>query len=141
MAGVRVPAAIRAAVAEGRYDEAAASYFALPSPAARGVVSPNEAVALATWLREQGHAEAALALLRRIVRDVPRGEGLAEVCALAGTILLEDRHEPTAAYQYLLSALELGPRPETAAGVRRQLAVIDALQKRRVGRLYRPRDG
>jgi membrane associated rhomboid family serine protease len=139
--GLPSTGAIRAAIAEGRYDEAAGSYFALPAAAARGALSPDEAVALATWLREQGHAEGALALLRRIVRDVPRGEGLAEVCALAGTILLEDRHEPTAAYQYLLSALELGPRAETAAGVRRQLAAIDALQKRRVGRPYHPHDG
>jgi membrane associated rhomboid family serine protease len=138
-AGMSGPAAIRAAIAEGRYADAAASYFA--RPAARGVVSPDEAVALAAWLRQQGHAEAALALLRRIIRGVPRGDGLAEACALAGAILLEDRGEPTAAYQYLLSALELGPRPGTVAVVRRHLAAIDALQKRRVGRLYRPRDG
>jgi hypothetical protein len=90
-------------------------------------------------LREQGHAEAALVLLRRVVREVPRGPGLAEAYALAGMILLQDRREPTAAYQYLLTALELGPRPETAAAVRRELAAIEAVQKRRVGRLHSPR--
>ena len=40
--------------------------------------------------------------------------------------------------RHLLSALELSPRPETAARVRQQLAEIDALQKRRVGRLHSP---
>jgi membrane associated rhomboid family serine protease len=130
--------AVRTALADGRMDEAAREYFALPAPAARGVLSPGEAVALATWLREQGHSDAALVLLRRVVRDVPRGEGLGEAYALAGMILLDDRHEPTAAYQYLLGALELGLPPETAAAVRRELAAIEALQKRRVGQLRRP---
>jgi hypothetical protein len=119
-------------------DEAVREYFALPAPAARGVLSPGEAVALATGLREQGHSDAALVLLRRVVRDRPRGEGLAEAYALAGMILLDDRHEPTAAYQYLLTALEMGLAPETEAAVRRELAAIETLQKRRVGQLRRP---
>jgi hypothetical protein len=130
--------AVRAAVADGRFDDAAKAYFALPTPAARGVLSAEEAVPLASWLREQGHADAALVLLRRVVRDVPRGPGLAEAYALAGMILLDDRREPTAAYQYLLTALELGPSPETAAAVRQELAAIETQQKRRVGQLRRP---
>jgi membrane associated rhomboid family serine protease len=129
---------IRTAVADGRFDEAAKAYFALPAPAARGALSAEQAVPLASWLREQGHADAALVLLRRVVRDLPRGPGLAEAYALAGMILLDDRREPTAAYQYLLTALEMGPRPETAAAVRQELAAIEALQKRRVGQLRRP---
>jgi hypothetical protein len=129
---------LRAAVAEGRFAEAARSYFALPAAAARGALSADEGVELASWLRGQGHSDAALVLLRRVVRDAPRGPGLAEVYALAGLILREDHREPTAAYQYLLSALELGPRPETAARVRQELAAIEALQKRRVGQLRRP---
>jgi membrane associated rhomboid family serine protease len=130
--------AVRAALADGRHGDAARAYFALPS--ARGVLSASEAVELASWLRNQGHPDAALALLRQVVRDVPRGEGLAEVYALAGIILLDDRREPTAAYQYLLTALEMGPRPETVDAVRRNLAVIEGLQKRRIGRL-RPGPG
>ena len=73
------------------------------------------------------------------MRDSPRGEGLAEVYAATGLLLLEDLREPTAAYQYLLTALELGPRPETEAVVRRALQEIDVLQKRRVGRPHTPR--
>ena len=96
-------------------------------------------MSLARWLRASGHADAALVVLRRVVRDVPRGDGLAEACALLGLILLEDRHEPAAAYQYLLTALELDPDPATAAEARRGLLAIDALQKRQVGRLHTPR--
>ena len=130
--------AVRAALADGRHEDAARAYFALSAPAARGALAADEAVELASWLRQAGHADAALQLLRRVVRDVPRGDGLAEAYALAGTILLEDRREPTAAYQYLLAALELGPRPETAGAVRQGLLAIEELQKRRVGRLHAP---
>jgi membrane associated rhomboid family serine protease len=129
------PDAVREAIAEGRLEDAAAAYFAGPPPA-RCRLTPDEAVSLASWLRAHGHADAALAILRRLARDVPQGEGLPEVYALAGRILLEDQGEPTAAYQYLLTALDLGPRPETVAAVRQGLAAIEELQKRQVGRLH-----
>jgi len=130
--------AVRAALAGGRHAEAAHAYFALPPALARGALSADEAVELASWLRANGHADAALTLLRRVVRDVPQGKGLAEVYAAAGITLLEDLREPTAAYQYLLSALDLGPRPETEAAARQALKTIDTIQKRRVGELRRP---
>ena len=131
-------ASVREALARGQYGEAASEYFALPAATARGAVSPDEAVTLGSWLRKNGHADAALVLLRRVVRDTPRGKGLAEVYAEASFILLEDKREATAAYQYLLTALELGPKPETAAEIRRELAAIEGLQKRHVGRLRSP---
>jgi membrane associated rhomboid family serine protease len=131
--------AVGTALAEGRPADAAEAYFALPPALARRALTADQAVALASWLRESGQSEAALTLLRRVVRELPQDDrGLADVCALAGIILFEDRHEPTAAYQYLLTALELRPRPGTEATVRRGLQAIEALQKRRVGRLHRP---
>jgi membrane associated rhomboid family serine protease len=139
-AAVRPPAldAVRAAISQERYDEAAQAYFALPASETRGLLSPYEAVALAGWLRENAHPDAALTLLRRVIRDTPRGEGLAEAYALAGSVLLRELGEPTAAYQYLLSASELSPLPETRELIRRELATIEELQKRRVGRLHSP---
>ena len=131
----------RAALAQGRYAQAAEAYFALPASVAGTALAPTEAVDLARWLQQRGYADAALVLLRRTLRDARGGAGqagLAEASALAGLILLEDRGEATAAYQYLLSALELGPEPETAAVVRRALARIEELQKLRLGRLRRP---
>jgi membrane associated rhomboid family serine protease len=133
-------ASVESAIAEGRFEEAASAYFALPAAATRGLLGTPEAVSLARWLRANGHPDAALVVLRRAVRDASAGgPGLAEAYALLGSILLEDRGEPTAAYQYLLTALELDPPPATAAEVRRGLAAIDALQKRQVGRLHGPR--
>ncbi len=139
--GAAVPVApgdLQAALAQGRYADAAQAYFALPSAAAGRVLSPPEAVELARWLRERRHADAALVLLRRTLRDARGGAGLAEAASLAGLILLEDLGEATAAYQYLLTALDLGPRPETVPAVRRALAQIEASQKRQIGHLRRP---
>jgi len=130
--------AVRLALANGHHAEAAQAYFALPPADTRGLLAADEAVSLAGWLRTRGHADAALTLLRRVVRDLPQGRGLAEVYAAAGIILLEDLREPTAAYQYLLTALELGPRPEVESTVRSALQRIETLQKRRVGELRRP---
>ena len=130
--------AVRLALANGHHAEAAQAYFALPPADTRGLLAADEAVSLAGWLRTRGHADAALTLLRRVVRDLPQGRGLAEVYAAAGIILLEDLREPTAAYQYLLTALELGPRPEVESTARSALQRIETLQKRRVGELRRP---
>ena len=54
--------------------DAAEAYFALPPSDARGALDADEAVELAAWLRRNGHSEAALTLLRRVVRDVAAGQ-------------------------------------------------------------------
>ena len=124
---------VHVALADGRHADAARAYFALDREEARGALSPDDAVALGQWLRDHGHADAALTLLRRVIRDRPRAAGIAEAHALAGSLLLREMGEPTSAYQYLLAALELAPRPATVAFARQELAAIEALQKRRVG--------
>lgn len=129
---------VRAALDAGRPAEAARAYFALPASTARGALSAEEAMELSAWLRRNGHAKAALTLLRRVMGEAPRGTAPAEAYALAGEILLEDLGQPTAAYQYFLTALESGLPPERAAMVRRDLAAIEGLQKRRIGRLHSP---
>jgi hypothetical protein len=131
---------VRAALDQDAWRDAARRYFALPPGAARGVLTPDEAVTLARRLRADGNPAAALNLLRRVIRDAPRHPGLGEANALAGAILLEDLGEATAAYQYLLTALDLGVEPATRSEALAHLRAIEALQKRRVGRLRTPLD-
>ncbi len=133
--------AVGKAIEDGRFREAAEAYFALPASDARGALSPDEAVALGSWLRQNGYADAALDLLQRVMRDAGREPGIGEVAALAGLILLQDVRDAPAAYQYLMTALELGASPQTQAEVRRALQTIDLLQKRSVGRPRTPRPG
>jgi rhomboid family protein len=118
----------------GLLEEAAERYFALATGATRRLLTPEHSLALARWLRAHGHAEAALVVLRRHVRDYPRGPGLAEVYLTAGEILLRELDQPTSAYQHFLAALDVDPTPDQTAAARRGLAEIAALQKRQVGR-------
>jgi membrane associated rhomboid family serine protease len=121
-------------IAAGLMEEAAERYFALSTGATRRLLTPEHSLALAHWLHAHGHHEAALVVLRRHVRDYPRGPGLAEVYVTAGEVLLRDLDQPTSAYQHFLAALDVDPTPEQAAAARRGLAEIEGLQKRRVGR-------
>jgi membrane associated rhomboid family serine protease len=130
---------VRAALSRGDLDEAAAEFLELPAGPGRGVLSPDEAVTLANRLRAEGHSQAALVLLQRVIRSAPRSPGMAAAYALGGTILLEDRRDATAAYQYLMAALKAGPDTATRAAIDRGLAAIEAAQRVHLGRFQRRR--
>ena len=66
------------------------AYFALPPALAKGALAADEAVELGSWLRTNGHPDAALTLLRRVVRDRPRAAASPRSHAAAGMLLLED---------------------------------------------------
>jgi membrane associated rhomboid family serine protease len=123
---------IVAAIDEGRYAEAARDYFALAADAATRLLSPGRGLPLARWLWEHGHADAAMVVLRRLLRDGPNDPKTAEVCVLAGDILLASG-QGTAAYQYYLTALDLVQTGPVADAARRSVAAIESAQKRRAG--------
>ena len=125
------------AIAAGRLEDAAGSYFALPADATRRILDPHEAVTLADWLRDHGRVQAALTALRRAVRDFPNAPGIALVHARLGEILLEDLDQPAMAYQHFMAAREQGPDPEAESIARRGLAEIEARQKRQIGVVHR----
>lgn len=121
-------------IRDGRFGDAAAGYFSLPWTATHRVLAPDDAMTLAAWLRRNGHPEAALTILRRHLRDFPGGPRRAEAHVAAGSVLLDDLREPTAAYQHFLDALDLEPEPDLAALAREGIAAIESMQKLRVGR-------
>ena len=130
---------IAAQIAAGRLADAAREYFALPAASTRGVLAAGDGIRLADWLRRAGHPEAALTVLRRLLRDHPRGPGVAEAHVAAGYALLEDLGEATAAYQHFLDALDLEPDGEIASLARAGIAAIEGRQKRQWGRPYAAR--
>lgn len=131
-------AGVAAALADGRMEDAARAYFALPPAVTAGLLAPRDAVALARWLRTEGHDEAALRVLRRTIRDFPDAPDTAVAHLLAGRILLDDEDQAATAYPHLLDALRLGARdPDVVAAARAALDEIDQRQKRRVGRIRR----
>jgi membrane associated rhomboid family serine protease len=121
-------------IAEGLFGEAATDYFSLAAAATHRLLSPDDAMELAGWLRRNGHPEATLTVLRRHLRDYPTGPRRAEAHIAAGSVLREEFHEPTAAYQHFLAALDLDPEPELAALARDGIRAIEALQKLQIGR-------
>ncbi|MGD8440640.1 MAG: rhomboid family intramembrane serine protease [Holophagae bacterium] len=135
-----VSGAVAEALQEDRPEQAATEYFALPAAAARTALAPDQALDLAARLRRRGHSSAALALIQRTIQLAPRGADMAALHAAAGLILLEDRGDATAAYQYLVTAARLGPDAATSAEIRRALAAIEAEQRHHPGP-RRPRWG
>ena len=120
----------------GRFDEAADVYFRVPSESSRRVLAADESIALSNWLANHGHAQAALVVYQRHLRDYPLGPYAAEAHLGAGLVQLHARQQPTAAYQHLMAVFDLDPHPETAKHARAALADIAARQKFRVGGVH-----
>ncbi len=117
-------AAIAERISEGDAAGAAAAYFSVDPDETRRLLAPGDALVLADWLARNGHPKAALVVLRRHMRDYPRGPLSAEAHVAAGEVFLHALHQPTTAYQHFLDALDLDPAPETAARARAYLAEI-----------------
>ncbi len=127
-------ATIAQALADGRFEEVARRYFALDAEATRGLLAPEQSLALADWLRAHGHPRAALVLYRRHLRDHPAGPDAAEAHLGAGLVQLRDLDQMAPAYHHFLDALDLDPSPEVALAARAALDDIAARQKLRRGR-------
>jgi membrane associated rhomboid family serine protease len=112
----------------------AAAYFALPPDRARKALSPGDSLALGNWLAGSGHAEAALVVFRRHLRDYPADPTAAEAHVGAGLVQFEHLGQVAPAYQHFLDALDLSPDAATASRARAALAQIAAIQKYNVGR-------
>jgi membrane associated rhomboid family serine protease len=126
--------AVGAAIQNGDMARAAAAYFALPAERTRRVLPPAGSLALGGWLAANGHAEAALVVFRRHLRDYPSDPTAAAAHVGAGLVQYEHLGQAAPAYQHFLEALDLNPDEATAARARSALARIAARQKYRIGR-------
>ena len=121
-------------VKDGRFKEAAPLYFRIESDQTRRLLTPEHSVALGNWLANNSHAEAALAVYQRQVRDYPLGPLTAEAHLGAGLVQLHALHQATAAYQHFVEVFDHNPHAETERHAREALADIAARQKFQVGR-------
>lgn len=119
---------IAAALSEGRFADAARMYFALQPAATRRILKPEQSLALAEWLEDNGHDDAALVVYRRHLRDYPAGPGAAQAHYGAGMIRLRGG-QPAAAYQHFLEALEHDVGPAEEARIRQAMQAALAQQK------------
>jgi membrane associated rhomboid family serine protease len=129
-AGERPPGEVVGDLIEaGRFAEAAEAYFALPAHATSRLLTPEHSLELARRLAERRQPDAALVVLRRLIRDFPTGPAFAEACVFAGDLLREAGLE-TEAYQYYLAALDETRTGPVAEAARRGAAAVEARQKR-----------
>ena len=117
----------------GDMTAAARAYFALGPDKARRALDPQDSLRLGTWLADNGHAEAALVVFRRHLRDYPSGPTAARAHLGAGLVQLDHFRQATPAYQHFLDVLDLDPDAATEAAAREALARIAAQQKYRLG--------
>jgi membrane associated rhomboid family serine protease len=120
----------------GQMEDAAERYFRIPVGGSRRVLTAEQSLALAHWLRTAGHPEAALVVARRHLRDFPRGPGLAEAHLLAGQLLLA-LEQATPAYQHFLAVLDVGASPDVETAARVGLETIAASQKQPARAVHR----
>ncbi len=115
---------IRLLIATGEHEAAAAAYFRLSPARTVRLLMPRDSLEFARWLANHDHADAALVVYQRHLRDYPLGPNLAEAHLGAGLVQLYARNQPTAAYQHLMAVLDTDPHAETEAYARRALADI-----------------
>lgn len=114
---------VRTALA-GNNPEEAVDVLARMDSSEISSLTPNECITLSQWLDESGHPIAASRLLRQCVSNRQNPEALADIYLMLGLMRLK-QGQPTAAYQYLLAALENNPSRETEKRARDGLSRID----------------
>ena len=112
---------VRLLIAAGEHEAAAAAYFRLSPARTERLLMPRDSLEFGRWLANHDHADAALVVYQRHLRDYPLGPYLAEAHLGAGLVQLYARNQPAAAYQHLMSVLDTDPHPETEAFARRAL--------------------
>ena len=115
---------IRLLIAAGEHEQAAPAYFRLSPARTVRLLMPRDSLEFGRWLANHDHADAALVVYQRHLRDYPLGPYLAEAHLGAGLVQLYARNQPTAAYQHLMAVLDTDPHPETEAYARRALADV-----------------
>ncbi|MFY9399707.1 MAG: rhomboid family intramembrane serine protease [Desulfomonilia bacterium] len=89
-----------------------------------GELSPQECVMLSQWLDDTGHPVAASRILKQCISTHRGSRSLAEAYLSLGLLRLKEG-QPTAAFQYLLAALDQDPPPETRQAIEDALSRIN----------------
>lgn len=121
------------ALRDGRLEKAAAAYFRLSRNQARNLITPEDLLRLADFLREENQADGALSLYQRLLADYPKFGARDQAHLGAGLVQFYGRRQPTAAYQHFLSVLDLDPSPAVTIRARQEVSRIQHLQKLQIG--------
>jgi membrane associated rhomboid family serine protease len=116
---------ISRAIERGDLNAAATRYFTLGGREQRERLATGDHLAIGRFLLEQGQADLALALFRRLIAERPGEAALDQAYLGAGQAMLQKQRCDTAAWHYFLTALDLARTPEVREAARRGLNRIE----------------
>ncbi|MEJ2491895.1 MAG: rhomboid family intramembrane serine protease [Desulfuromonadales bacterium] len=106
--------------------QAAARFKKLDS---RDRLSTGNILAIGEHLLAQGETEDALTVFRRLIAERPGDPQLDQAYLGAGRAMFEKPGSETAAWHYLMAALDVARSPEVANAARRYMAMIEEAEK------------
>ena len=121
--------AVRTAMAR-KYPSDAIDALSRMSRSEIAELSPDECVILSEWLDDTGHSAAASRILKQCISTHRESDRLADAYLSLGLMRLK-QGQPTAAYQYLLAALDLNPSAETSMRAHEALSRINVYRSGR----------
>ncbi|MEK7704365.1 MAG: rhomboid family intramembrane serine protease [Myxococcota bacterium] len=118
-----------AAARAGQWDQAVRVYAGMALHERQRLLD-DDVLHMTDWLTEVGRGDTALAVLQRYIATHPLGAALPAAHLRAGLLQLRERGQPTAAYQHLLTVLDLAPHGAQADAARAALSEIESHRQR-----------
>ena len=107
---------------------AANRYAELDSRSQRGSLSTPNLLLIGEYLLDRGEPDEALTVFRRLIAERPGDRNLDRAYLGAGRAMLHKSRCETAAWHYLIAAVDLARTPETKAEARRYLQMIESAE-------------
>ncbi len=110
---------------EGNMAHAVTRYAELDTQRQRGQLSTHNVLDIGNYLLEWGKVDEALTVFRRLIAERPGDRNLDQAYLGAGRAMLRKDRCETAAWHYLVAAVDLAQSPEVANEARRYMKMIE----------------
>lgn len=116
------------AIDRGNLAHAVTRYTELDSRAQRGQLSTHNHLAIGNYLLDSGELDEALTVFRRLIAERPGDRNLDQAYLGAGRAMLHKDRCETAAWHYLVAAVDLAQSPQVAEAARGYMKLIEDSQ-------------
>ena len=116
------------AIDRGNLAHAVTRYTELDSRAQRGQLSTHNHLAIGNYLLDSGEPDEALTVFRRLIAERPGDRNLDQAYLGAGRAMLHKDRCETAAWHYLVAAVDLAQSPQVAEAARGYMKLIEDSQ-------------
>jgi len=116
------------AIDRGNLAHAVTRYTELDSRVQRGQLSTHNHLAIGNYLLDSGELDEALTVFRRLIAERPGDRNLDQAYLGAGRAMLHKDRCETAAWHYLVAAVDLAQSPQVAEAARGYMKLIEDSQ-------------